>query len=70
MMMSRGDSMQEIDKCIESYRRLKNLKLVGAEVGVPWQTVYVMLRAAGAASEEAYQMAIKISNWFSNEAKL
>jgi hypothetical protein len=28
---------------IESYQRLKNLKLVGKEVGMPWQTVYVRL---------------------------
>lgn len=33
--------------CIESYARLKNLKLVGIELGIPWQTVYVHLRAAG-----------------------
>ena len=36
-----------IDKCIESYSRLKNLKLVGLEVGIPWQTVYVYLKQAG-----------------------
>lgn len=33
--------------CIEAYARLKNLKLVGLELGIPWQTVYVHLRAAG-----------------------
>ena len=38
-----------IDKCIESYSRLKNLKLVGLEVGIPWQTVYVYLKQAGIA---------------------
>lgn len=32
--------------CIDAYRRLKNLKLAGAELGIPWQTVYVHLRAA------------------------
>lgn len=32
--------------CIESYRRLKNLKLVGKELGIPWQTVYVYLKAS------------------------
>lgn len=36
-----------IDKCIESYSRLKNLKLVGLEVSIPWQTVYVYLKQAG-----------------------
>lgn len=36
-----------IDKCIESYSRLKNLKLVGLEVGIPWQTVYVYLKRSG-----------------------
>lgn len=35
------------DRCIESYRQHKNLKLVGAELGIPWQTVYVHLRNAG-----------------------
>lgn len=36
-------------RCIESYSRLKNLKLVGQEVGIPWQTVYVHLKNAGVA---------------------
>lgn len=35
------------DLCIESYSRLKHLKLVGEEVGIPWQTVYVHLKKAG-----------------------
>lgn len=39
--------MKKRDACIESYSRLKNLKLVGLELGIPWQTVYVHLRAAG-----------------------
>ena len=39
--------MERRDACIESYSRLKNLKLVGLELGIPWQTVYVHLRAAG-----------------------
>ena len=39
--------MDKRDACIESYSRLKNLKLVGLELGIPWQTVYVHLRAAG-----------------------
>jgi hypothetical protein len=33
--------------CIDSYGKLKNLKLVGSEIGIPWQTVYVHLRKAG-----------------------
>lgn len=33
--------------CIESYSRLKNLKLVGDELGMKWQTVYSRLRSAG-----------------------
>lgn len=37
----------EIDKCVESYRRLKNLKLVGQETGIPWQYVYLNLKSAG-----------------------
>ena len=39
--------MDKRQACIESYSRLKNLKLVGLELGIPWQTVYVHLRAAG-----------------------
>ena len=35
------------EKCIEAYARLKNLKLVGEEVGIKWQAVYVHLRKAG-----------------------
>jgi len=35
--------------CADSYARHKNLHLVGAEVGIPWQTVYVHLRKAGVA---------------------
>lgn len=33
--------------CIESYGRLKNLKLVGEELRIPWQTVYVHLKKSG-----------------------
>jgi hypothetical protein len=33
----------------ESYGRLKNLKLVGQELGIPWQSVYVHLKQAGVA---------------------
>jgi hypothetical protein len=34
-------------KCKESYARLENLKLVAEEIGIPWQTVYVHLKALG-----------------------
>lgn len=34
-------------QCKESYERLENLKLVGDEVGIPWQTVYVHLKSLG-----------------------
>lgn len=34
-------------QCIEAYQRLKNLKLVGLELGMPWQSVYVQLKKAG-----------------------
>ena len=37
--------MQNDAAIIESYSRLKNLKLVGKEIGMPWQTAYVRLRA-------------------------
>lgn len=39
--------MSKINNCIDSYSRLKNLKLVGNELKIPWQTVYVILKKAG-----------------------
>jgi len=36
-------------KCIEAYSDLKHLKLTGERVGIPWQTVYIKLKAAGIA---------------------
>jgi len=42
--------MTTIDRttqCVEAYRKTKNLKLVGADLGIPWQSVYVYLRKAG-----------------------
>lgn len=33
--------------CLESYSRLKNLKLVEKEISIPWQTVYWHLKKAG-----------------------
>ena len=35
------------EQCIGSYERLKNLKLVGMELNIPWQTVYVHLKKSG-----------------------
>lgn len=35
------------EKCVESYKRLMNLKLVGDEIGIPWQTVYFHLKSVG-----------------------
>jgi hypothetical protein len=35
-----------------------------------WAIVNQYISVGGAASEGAYQMAVRISNWFSNEAKL
>lgn len=35
------------EQCVEAYSRLKNLKLVGKELGMAWQSVYVHLRKAG-----------------------
>lgn len=37
------------EQCAEAYGRWKNLKLVGQELNVPWQTVYVYLRQLGVA---------------------
>ena len=39
--------MDTVQACIKSYERLKNLKLVGLDVGIPWQTVYVYLKRNG-----------------------
>lgn len=36
-----------VSQCIDSYSRLKHLKLTADEVGIPWQTVYVHLKKAG-----------------------
>lgn len=41
--------MNAVQQCAESYGRLKNLKLVGLELGIPWQSVYVHLKRAGVA---------------------
>ena len=38
--------MTPLDPCVLRYRELKNLKLVGTELGIPWQTVYVRLKRA------------------------
>lgn len=35
------------EQCTKSYERLKNLKLVGEELNIPWQTVYVHLKRSG-----------------------
>ncbi len=32
---------------VETYRRIRNLKLAAAELGIPWQTLYVRLKKAG-----------------------
>lgn len=37
------------EACIAAYSHLKNLKLVGLETGIPWQSVYVYLKRAGVA---------------------
>lgn len=34
-------------RCAQSYGRHKNLKIVGDELDIPWQTVYVYLKKAG-----------------------
>lgn len=35
------------DQCKESYAKHKKLRLVGLELGIPWQTVYVHLKSIG-----------------------
>jgi hypothetical protein len=39
--------MTNEELCIASYEKHKNLKIVGSELNIPWQTVYVFLRNAG-----------------------
>lgn len=40
--------MQAIQQqCVEAYRQHQNLKIAAQHIGIPWQTVYVHLRAAG-----------------------
>ena len=39
--------MNKSTVCMESYARLKNLKLVEEEIGIKWQTVYWHLKKAG-----------------------
>ena len=36
-----------MEKAIEAYGRHKNLKIAAAEVGIPWQKLYLILRNAG-----------------------
>ena len=38
--------MSDTKICIESYSKLKNLKLVGEETGIAWQQVYRILKRA------------------------
>jgi hypothetical protein len=39
--------VSKVDLCVSRYRDLKNCHLVGAELGMPWQTVYWNLKKAG-----------------------
>jgi hypothetical protein len=41
------DAVQSL--CVEKYAELRNLKLVGEELSIPWQKVYVILKKAGVA---------------------
>lgn len=41
------DRIQKIKSCVTSYEKHKNLKKVGDELNIPWQTVYVYLKEAG-----------------------
>lgn len=47
MTLKTRSRSEQSQACIESYARLKSLKLVGEELGIPWQYVYSTLRAAG-----------------------
>lgn len=60
------------DPCVSRYRELKNLKLVGAELGIPWQTVYTRLKRAGEPvtgdkaryGSETDRLAARAERWF------
>lgn len=62
------------DPCVERYRALRNLKLVGAELGMPWQTVYSRLKRAGEPvvgdkaryGSETDRLAARAERWFQN----
>jgi len=41
--------MDNQQKCVEAYARLKSLHAVGAETGISWQMVYIHLKKAGVA---------------------
>lgn len=64
--------MRAVDPCIERYHSLKNLKMVGAELGLPWQTVYSRLKRAGVAitgdkeryGSETDRVAARGERWF------
>lgn len=36
--------MTNEERCVDLYRKYKNLKIVGSKLGIPWQTVYVILK--------------------------
>lgn len=40
---------QTVEKMISLYSEIKNLKLVGEQMGIPWQTVYWWLKKQGVA---------------------
>ena len=62
----------DVDPCVARYRDLKNLKLVGSELGIPWQTVYTRLKRAGEPitgdksryGSETDRLAARAERWF------
>lgn len=63
---------QSLDPCVAAYRDLRNLKLVGERLGIPWQTVYVRLKRAGEPvtgdkaryGSETDRLAARAERWF------
>lgn len=59
-------------RCVASYREHKNLKIVGTELGIAWQRVYLHLRAAGEPvtgdkaryGSETDKLAARAERWF------
>ena len=53
-----------------SFRPIALVLETEADALLLWEIIDQYFRTGNATSEEAYQMSIRISSWFNNEAKL